>query len=123
MVDVKEESIMEMLRAHPGFGTDFVEVKPEEVDPYSETREEIEPPHFTTEIKYGHAENTAGVPRPVKMTPAMKKMVEKEAKKMIPGILKNNPEILKDIIVKLAEEMKAKETPKEVPAQKEEEVK
>ena len=108
-VDVKEESVVEMLRAHPSFGIDFVEVKQDEVDPYVEERVEIEPPHFTSEIKYGHSEKTVGASRPVKMTPAMKKAVEKEAIKMIPNILKTNPEILKDIIVKLAEGMKAKE--------------
>jgi len=109
VVDVKEESIVDMLRSHPGCGVDFVEVKESELDPYSETREEIEPPHTITEMKYGHAEKSVGTPRPIKMTPVMKKMVENEAKKMIPNILKNNPEILKDIMVKMAEELKAKE--------------
>jgi hypothetical protein len=108
-VDVKEASIVTMLREHPGFGNDFVEVKESELDPFADTREEIEPPHMTTEIKYGHAEKSTGNPRPVKMTPQMKKAVEKEAIKMIPNILKNNPEIHKDIIVKMAEGMKAKE--------------
>ena len=121
IADVKEENAVELLRAHPSFGTDFVEVKPEEIDPFKDQRDEVEPPHYTTEIKYGHAERTIGTPRPVRMTPAMKKVIEKEAVKMIPNILKENPEILKDIIVKLAEGMKAKETPKEeVPAPKEE---
>jgi hypothetical protein len=124
LVDVKEEDMIALMRSHPSCGVDFMEIKPEEVDPYKDQREEVEPPHYTTEIKYGHAEKTAGAPRPVKMTPAMKKVVEKEAIKMLPSILKENPEILKDIIVKLAEGMKAKETAQvEVPPAKEEEVK
>lgn len=120
IVDVKEDQIINMLREHPSYGIDFMEVKPNEVDPYAEERAEIEPPHTTTEIKYGHAEKSVGTPRPVKMTPAMKKMVENEAKKMIPSILKNNPEILKDIMVKMAEELRAKEAAAAEPKKAEE---
>lgn len=112
VVDVKEDSIVTMLRAHTSFGTDFVEVKQNEVDPFVDTREEIEPVHTMTEMKYGHAEGKASVGRPTKLTPQLKKVIEKEALKMIPGLLKSNPKILKDIIMELAAEMKAKETPK-----------
>jgi hypothetical protein len=116
-VDVKEEAIVEMLRAHPSFGTDFVEVKQSELDPFADTREEIEPPHYSTEIKYGHAEKRAGAGRKPKLTPQLKKIVEAEALKMIPGILKSNPKILKDIIVNLAAEMQTKESSEETPVQ------
>jgi len=110
IVDVKEDSIIQQLRSHPSFGIDFVEVKPEEVDPFVDTREEIEPPHVVTEIHYGHAEGTTG--KQARITPQMKKVIEKEALKMIPGILKSNPRILKDIVMSLAAEMQAKEEAK-----------
>lgn len=109
VVDVKEESVTTLLRAHPCFGTDFLEVKENEVDPFVETREEVEPTHFTTEMKYGHAEKTSGPSASVKMTPAMKKVIEKEAIKMLPNLLKSNPKVLKEIILGLATEMKADE--------------
>lgn len=111
IVTIKEESIAEMLRAHPSFGSDFIEVKENEVDPYLDTREETEPVHVVSEIKYGHVEKVKGAPQKIKLTPQIKKMIEGEALKMIPGLLKENPQILKDIIVSLAEEMKAKEVP------------
>ena len=109
VVDVKEESVVEQLRRHPSFGTDFVEVKQDEIDPFKDDREDIEPGHTTTEIRYGHAESKVGTAK-VKITPQLKKVIEAEAIKMIPGLLKANPKILKDIIVDLAAEMQAKET-------------
>ena len=108
-VDIKEDSIVEMLRSHPGYGTDFIEVKEQEADPYQGNREEIEPDHIVSEIKYGHVEKSVGRPRKIKLTPQLKKAVEAEALKMLPGLLKSNPKILKDIILNLAAEMKAEE--------------
>jgi len=111
VVDVKEDSVVEMMRQHPSFGTDFVEVKQDEVDPFINEREEIEPTHTMTEIKYGHSEGKKSTGK-AKLTPQLKKVIEGEAIKMIPGILKSNPDLLKGIILELAAEMKAKETPK-----------
>lgn len=113
IVDVKEDSIIELLRKHPSFGTDFIEIKEEEVDPFLDTREDIEPEHVISEIKYGHSEKVVGPSKKVKLTPQLKKIIENEALKMIPGLLKSNPKILKDIILNLAAEMKTKETEKE----------
>ena len=110
VLDVKEEKIAKLLREHPSFGTDFLEVKEAEVDPFADTREEIEPEHVISEIKYGHSEAMKGSPKKIKMTPQLKKVLETEAMKMLPGLLKSNPKILKDIILDLAKDMKAKET-------------
>lgn len=108
VADIKEESVIKMLREHPSFGVDFLEVKPDEVDPYKDTREDIEPPHVTAELKYGHVESPKTTGK-VKITPQMKKVLEKEALKMLPGLIKSNPGLLKGLIVELAAEMKAKE--------------
>lgn len=111
MVDVKDESLIEQLRAHPSYGVDFVEVKENEVDPYSDVREESEPDHFVAEVKYGHTEKIATTSnKKVKLSPQMKKLIEGEAIKMLPGLLKSNPKILKDIITSMAEEMKVAES-------------
>lgn len=110
-VDIKEESVVKMLREHPSFGIDFVEVKQDEIDPYVDTREDIEPAHTSTEIVHGMAGKSIGAPK--KITPEIKKLIEKEALRMLPDLLKSNPKILKDIILDLAKEMKSKETPEE----------
>ena len=113
-VDIKEESIVAMLRAHPSFGVDFVEVKDSEVDPYADERVDIEPQHTTANITYGHVEKkNVGRPAKVKLTPQLKKIIEGEAIKMIPDLLKSNPKILRDIISNMAAEMKAAEPQKE----------
>lgn len=108
-VDIKEESQVKMLREHPAFGIEFIEVKEDEVDPYEYTREDSEPGHIIQEVKYGHVEKAIGTPVKTKLTPAMKKVIEGEALKMLPGLLKKNPEILKNIILDLASDMKKKE--------------
>lgn len=117
VVDVKEESVIALLRAHPSCGTDFIEVKEKELDPFADTREEIEPTHYSTEINYGHAEKKVGRPAKVKLTPQMKKLIEGEAMKMLPGLLKSNPKVLKDMILSLAAEMQSKEPVKTAPVE------
>ena len=124
MVEIKEESVVAQMRAHPSFGVDFLEIKDADLDPFSDTREETEPAHVISEIKYGHSEKAAGSSKNVKLSPAMKKVIEKEALKMLPGLLKSNPKVLKDIIMGLAAEMKTAETPVEkIEETKEEETK
>ena len=122
VVDIKEDSVVEQLRAHPSFGVDFIEVKQDEVDPFLDTRNEIEPIHVTSEIKYGHAEGKKASGAPTKLSPQMKKLIEGEALKMLPSLLKSNPAILKEVILGLAAEMKSAEAPKtektEVPTPK-----
>ena len=108
IVDVKEESVVDMMRSHPSCGVDFVEVKDAEVDPYADERVDIEPVHNTTEIIYGHAGKKVGSQK-MKLTPQMKKLVEAEAMKMLPNLLKSNPKVLKEVIMNLAAEMKANE--------------
>jgi len=109
IVTVKDEQMAQLLREHPSFGNDFIEVEEIGQDPYSDSRTDIEPEHIMSEIKYGHAEAVKGMAKPVKLTPAMKKVVEVEAIKMLPSLLKENPEILKGLIMSLAAEMKDKE--------------
>lgn len=111
-LEVKEESIVEMLRNHPACGVDFLEIKQDEVDPFLDTRDDSEPAHIIQEIKYGHAERATGSAIKTKLTPQMKKAIQSEALKMIPGLLKSNPEILKNIIMDLAAGMKEKDAAK-----------
>ena len=99
-----EENIIEMLRANKDFGTNFVEIKQHEKDPYNHTRTEIEPIHNITEIKYGHVEGKTASAKIQVLSPEVKKLIESEAVKMLPDLLKKNPKILKDILQNLAKE-------------------
>ena len=112
VVDIKDDAHKELLRAHPAFGTDFVEVKEAEVDPFLDTRTDIEPQHVTTEIVYGHAGKKEGTPK-MKMTPQLKKIIQDEAVKMIPEFLKANPLVLKEILSDLVKPAKEEKEEKE----------
>lgn len=109
VVDVEEERIIKMLREHPGYGTDFLEVKDEDKDPYINERVEIEPGHVMSEIEHGSVGKTVKNVS-TRMTPQVKKLIEDEAIKMLPNLLKSNPQILKDIIVTMTKEIQSTET-------------
>jgi hypothetical protein len=115
IIDVKNDEMTELLRAHPGLGTDFIEINEAEVDPFEYNRDEIEPTHVISEMKYGHVEKTQGTPKKIKLSPEMKSLIEKQALAMLPSLLKSNPGILKDMLQKLvAEEDKTAKVEDEV---------
>lgn len=114
LIDVKDETMIQLLKEHPGFGTDFIEVAENAIDPFEYNRDEIEPVHVLHEMKYGHVERVKGQPAPkVKLSPEIKNLIQNEAIKMLPELLKTNPGILKDILTNLVAEKEAKETPVE----------
>lgn len=109
VVDIKDEAITELMREHPDCGNAFVEVKEDEVDPYAEKREEVEPKHVTSEMKYGHIVSREGTPIKTNVSPQVKAMIKAEAIKMIPDILKQDPELIKGILRDMAAEAVAKD--------------
>jgi hypothetical protein len=121
-VDVKDEAIIALLREHPRYNVDFLEIKDSDADPFVEQREEIEPTHTLAEVKYGHVEKAQVSARASKMSPELKRVVEAEAMKMLPKLLKSNPKVLKEIILAMAAEMKTKEDAAETTKEAEEEV-
>jgi len=110
VVDIKEESIVNQLREHEKCGTDFVEVKDEEMkDPYAGTRVSIEPQHVMTEIDRGYAgKKTIEGEKKLNLSPEMKKAVKAEALKMIPQIIKEDPEMLKSILKNMVSDAESK---------------
>ncbi len=117
MIDVKDETMIQLLREHPSFGSDFIEITETAADPYEDMRDEIEPIHVMHEMKYGHVEKikNLGPQRKLKLSPEMKGLIESEAIKMLPGLLKSNPSILKDILTGLvAEEDKKAQVKEEI---------
>ena len=110
MVEVKDEELIEKLKTHPGFNTDFILVEDGVKDPYASSREESEPVHHVAEIKYGHVEKKASSKRKVKLTPQMEKMINSLAMEKVKEIL---PSAVEMTIKKMAE-VKAKEAPEKV---------
>lgn len=95
VAEIKDEKMIDMMKNHPGFGTDFV-TPGDEKDPYSETRKSSEPEHNIGEVKFG---NVVGNPNPrplVTITPEHKKVIKEQAKKMLIEIAKD-PEQMAEI--------------------------
>jgi hypothetical protein len=61
------------MHQHPGFNSDFIAVDDNGEDPFASQREEMEPAHSISEIKYGHVEGKKLSPnRKVKLDPQIK---------------------------------------------------
>lgn len=109
IIEVKDDTMIQLLREHPACGSDFIEIAEKEVDPFEYNRNETEPVHVMHEMKYGHIEKMKGVEtRPLKLSPEMKNLIESEAIKMLPLLLKSNPGILKKILTELVASEEAK---------------
>lgn len=92
IVDIKDESMIEKMKLHPGFDRDYICVEEKEKDPYAYNRDEVEPVHYIKELKYGHVEGTQKSPRAAKISPELQKFIEEQAtnlaKAMLPGMMK-----------------------------------
>lgn len=100
VVEVRDEDLVEKLKAHPGYNTDYISAGEGTKDPYANFREEIEPAHDIAEIKYGHVEKRASSKRKVKLTPAMEKMINNIAMEKVKEIL---PSAVEMTLKKMAE--------------------
>lgn len=88
IVDVKEETLIEKMKLHPGFGVDYIALEEEAAsDPYAHYRKEVEPDHVITEIKYGHVEKSITPKKEYKMPPELTAMIKDEAKKIALAML------------------------------------
>lgn len=81
VADVRDEKIIEMMKRHPVFGSDFIIMEEEQKDPFEDMRNSVEPDHNITEIKYGHVDGTTN-PRPALN-------VNKETKRMLMDMAKD----------------------------------
>ena len=92
VVDVKEQSLIDLMLRHPGFNIDYIAVEEEKADPFEYLRNETEPSHILTEIKYGHVEKSVGNKKPMKLSPEIKAVLQEEAtrmaREMLPGMMK-----------------------------------
>ena len=113
-LDVKDQEMIELLREHPAFNSDFIEVE-DQADPYAHTRSEMEPQHVISEIEHGSAKKQVVSKKPIVFSPEVKKVIEAEAIKLLPELLKKNPEILKNVLKDL---VKAEEVGKDLSEEK-----
>jgi len=106
ILETQDEAIIERMKAHPAFNNDFIAVNEVEVDPFSNSREENEPVHHISEIKYGHVENPKTSAKKVKISKEMEKVINAMAMEKVKELL---PGMVKATIEKLAESSKKEE--------------
>ncbi len=121
VVEVKEPSIIDLMIKHPGYNIDYISAESE--DPYEYQRNDSEPSHVLTEIKYGHAEKAVGSRKPTRLSPEIKALLQEEATRMahamLPGMMK---EVLSQIQNNASSASKEEiATPEVASSQKEEE--
>ena len=76
--EVKDESLIEMMLAHPGFNSDFISIEERMGDPYGLNRVSSEPDHIITEMAYGTPTRKTVGPGP-QLSPELKQLIAQEA--------------------------------------------
>jgi len=103
-----QQDLIEMARRHPAYGTDFIEVMEEELDPYAgRTRRTNEPEHDLIDIEYGHIGKNRNPKPAVQMTPEqlglVKKLAAEIAMEMAPKLAERMMAEKEESVVKTAE--------------------
>ena len=93
IADVPEGELLDMMLAHQGYNSDYISVEdPAGKDPYAAIREESEPIHDVTELKFG-TPVARSAPKG-KLSPELQKVVQEAAvslaKEMLPGMIKES---------------------------------
>lgn len=91
LAEINEEEIIKKMLSHSGFNTDFIAVDDKGDDPFAYRREETEPSHYITEMKYGHAEKSMSSAKKPKLSPELIKMINdlanERVKEMLPSAI------------------------------------
>ncbi len=110
VANVEQEELVQMMLMHPGFNQDFIAADDIGTDPYAYLREDAEPTHVLTEMKYGHPVGRNVSPIKAKMPPEILKMIQDQAtliaKQMLPSMV---AETLKIMVGERQEDRKEKE--------------
>jgi len=104
IADVKDEESIKLMKKHRGFGTDFLVLDEEAIDPYAEDRVSSEPEHNITELKYGHVTKSLNPKPAVTFTKEQQKVIKGIAAEMAAPMAK---EMAMDILKQLKEKADA----------------
>jgi preprotein translocase subunit SecA len=110
LVNVNDETTINAMLSHPGFNQDFIKADSVDVDPYANTRREVEPEHDITEINYGHIGKALNPRRAAPFTPEQKNVINEMAKEMA---MKIAPELAKKMLEQMVSAPDSATTPSE----------
>jgi len=116
MITVNDEKIVELMRSHDGYNSDFCEVAEDGRDPFEITRKDKEPGHIITNLKYGTPDGTMASKQKFNMSPEMTRAVQEMAKSMATEMVKEiAPKLAMDMLKELAASSKATEPSNPIP--------
>lgn len=107
VVEVKDQAMIDKMLIHPAYTRDGDYIVADDgTDPFAERREEIEPTHIHTELKYGHVGESSMSPlRKTKVNPELKKLVNdlatKQMQEILPGLVAQG---VKDVLAAMQAE-------------------
>lgn len=117
MADVKDEQLIEMMKKHPGFEQDYILVEESDVDPYLSSRQESEPVHKITELKYGTPEKTTKGASPIVLSQEVKDALAQQAMAMAKEIVKQSlPELIREAAAEIKNASVKQPTEEQEPA-------
>lgn len=102
IVDVQDVELVEMMKKHPGFDQDYILVEENEVDPFLSSRQDPEPVHKITELKYGTPEKTTKGASSIALSQEVKDALAEQAKAMAKEIVRQSlPELIKEVTAEM----------------------
>lgn len=106
---VNDEEMIELIKKHPKFGSEFVLSDDEGIDPYSQARVNSEPEHKIMGIKHGSVEGVINAKTKVNLPPErlaeIDEAINARAMKMAAVMAKS---MVKDILVEMNKDNKEK---------------
>jgi len=110
IANITDEETNKLMKDHPGFGTDFVEIEDDGKDPWGKVRKESEPQHNIMNIEHGAVGKSLNPVKKPLFTPAQLEAIEelttkkalemapKLAKKIIDNIDSQKPDTQEEVI-------------------------
>lgn len=110
LANVENEELATMMLEHPGFNSDFISAEEVKVDPYAAFRQDSEPVHTITEMKFGTPQKTVSSKSRPALPPEVLKLIQEQAIEIAKQMLPSMVEATLKTIVEAKEATKA--TPK-----------
>jgi hypothetical protein len=116
MANVEDNSLVELMKSHPGFNGDFILATDEAFDPYIGQRQATEPAHIVMEMVHGAPATKIVTGKLGNVSPDVERLIREQAmeiaKNMLPQMVKAT---LEDLVSARQEAKKVEEesTPEE----------
>lgn len=111
IVDIKDPELVEAMKRHPGFNSDFVAAADESHDPYASYRQPSEPAHIVTEMKYGSPAKKTVTGKLGNVPPEVAAMIQEQARELAKQMLPQLMQATLEELVKVRQESQQGQNP------------